>query len=71
MTYNRQPPNARFDEEGRRLLPGGGGGARFIPPDEYKEFLSSGTGFSLDLDNVDVAPWRPPGRTSARTSTSA
>ena len=45
------------------MLPGGGGGARFIPPDEYKEFLSLGHGgvFDLDLDNVDVAPWRLPG----------
>ena len=58
-TYNRQPPNARFDEvTGVRLLPGGGGGARFIPPDEYKEFLALGHGgvFDLDLDNIDVAP---------------
>ena len=45
------------------MLPGGGGGARVIPPDEYKEFLSLGHGgvFDLDLDNVDVAPWRLPG----------
>ena len=62
-TYNRQPPNARFNEQGQRILPGGGGGARFIPPDEYKEFLQLGHGgvFDLDLDNVDVAPWRLPG----------
>ena len=44
-------------------MPGGGGGARFIPPEEYKEFLQLGHGgiFDLDLDNIDVAPWRERG----------
>ena len=62
-TYNGQPPNARYNEQGQRILPGGGGGARFIPPDEYKEFLQLGHGgiFDLDLDNIDVAPWRERG----------
>lgn len=62
-TYNGQPPNARYNEHGQRILPGGGGGARFIPPDEYKEFLQLGHGgiFDLDLDNIDVAPWRERG----------
>ncbi|CAL52332.2 Pre-mRNA polyadenylation factor Fip1 [Ostreococcus tauri] len=62
-TYNGQTPNARYDDKGQRVLPGGGGGARFIPPDEYKEFLQLGHGgiFDLDLDNIDVAPWRERG----------
>jgi len=62
-TYNRQPPNARFNEKGQRMMPGGEGGSRFIPPEEYKEFLQLGHGgiFDVDLDNVDVAPWRKPG----------
>ena len=53
-------PNARYNELQQRILPGGEGGARFIPPDEYKEFLQLGHGgvFDLDLDNIDVAPWR-------------
>lgn len=61
-TYNGQQPNARFNEKGQRILPGGGGGARFIPPEEYKEFLQLGHGgvFDLDLDCIDVAPWRQP-----------
>jgi len=61
-TYNGQPPNARFNDKGQRILPGGGGGARFIPPEEYKEFLQLGHGgiFDLDLDCIDVAPWRQP-----------
>jgi len=59
-TYNGQMPNARYNELQQRILPGGEGGARFIPPDEYKEFLQLGHGgvFDLDLDNIDVAPWR-------------
>lgn len=62
-TYNGQPPNARYNGKGQRILPGGGGGARFIPPDEYKEFLQLGHGgiFDLDLDNIDVSPWRERG----------
>jgi len=62
-TYNCQPPNARYNEKGQRVLPGGGGGARFIPPDEYKEFLQLGHGgiFDLDLDNIDLSPWRERG----------
>jgi hypothetical protein len=62
-TYNGQPPNARYNDSGQRILPGGGGGARFIPPDEYKEFLQLGHGgiFDLDLDNIDIAPWRDRG----------
>ena len=62
-TYNGQSPNARYNNKGQRILPGGGGGARFIPPEEYKEFLQLGHGgiFDLDLDNIDVAPWRERG----------
>ena len=62
-TYNRQPPNARYNEKGQRMMPGGEGGSRFIPPEEYKEFLQLGHGgiFDVDLDNIDVAPWRKPG----------
>ena len=45
------------------MMPGGEGGSRFIPPEEYKEFLQLGHGgiFDVDLDNIDVAPWRKPG----------
>ena len=39
-TYNRQPPNARYNEKGQRMMPGGEGGSRFIPPEEYKEFTA-------------------------------
>jgi len=62
-TYNGQIANARFNSLGQRILPGGEGGARFIPPDEYKEFLQLGHGgiFDVDLDNIDVAPWRKRG----------
>lgn len=62
-TYNGQEANARFNVIGQRILPGGEGGARFIPPEEYKEFLQLGHGgiFDLDLDNIDVAPWRKRG----------
>lgn len=62
-TYNGQAPNARYNDSQQRILPGGEGGARFIPPDEYKEFLQLGHGgiFDLDLDNIDVAPWRKRG----------
>eukprot|EP00854_Cymbomonas_tetramitiformis_P010352 gene10352-12242_t len=34
----------RFDEAGRRKLPGGKGGWKFIPPEEYREFLALGHG---------------------------
>lgn len=63
LTFNGQAPLARYDEDGRRLLPGGAGGSRFIPPDQYREFLQLGHGgiLDLDLDNTDVAPWRAPG----------
>ena len=62
-TYDGKPPMARWNEQGQRILPGGGGGARFIPPEEYKEFLTLGHGgiFDLDLDAVDSTPWRGPG----------
>jgi len=65
-TYNGQAPNARYNDLQQRILPGGEGGARFIPPDEYKEFLQLGHGgiFDLDLDNIDVAPWRRRGADS-------
>jgi len=59
-TFNGQPPLARFNSKGQRILPGGSGGSRFIPPEEYKEFLHLGHGgiFDLDLNNVDMLPWR-------------
>lgn len=59
-TFNGQPPLARFNSRGQRILPGGSGGSRFIPPEEYKEFLHLGHGgiFDLDLNNVDMLPWR-------------
>ena len=41
-------PNARYNELQQRILPGGEGGARFIPPDEYKEFLQLGHGGVFD-----------------------
>ncbi|KAK3263128.1 hypothetical protein CYMTET_28051 [Cymbomonas tetramitiformis] len=37
----------RFDEAGRRKLPGGKGGWKFIPPEEYREFLALGHGGAL------------------------
>jgi len=63
LTYNGHAPLARYDANGRRMLPGGMGGSRYIPPDQYKEFLSLGHGgiLDLDLDNTDQAPWRTPG----------
>lgn len=62
-TFNGQPPLARFNSKGQRILPGGSGGSRFIPPEEYKEFLHLGHGgvFDLDLNNVDILPWRERG----------
>lgn len=62
-TYNGQAINFRQNERGLRVLPGGQGGARFIPPDEYKEFLQLGHGgiFDLNLDNIDLWPWRERG----------
>lgn len=63
LTFNGHAPLARYDEQGRRQLPGGIGGSRYIPPDQYKEFLQLGNGGILDLDlsNTDIAPWRTPG----------
>eukprot|EP00976_Prorocentrum_cordatum_P113467 1195703-Prorocentrum_minimum.AAC.5 len=57
------PPCLRNDEHGRRKLPGGRGAWKFIPPEEYKEFIALGHGaiFDLDLDNTDEAPWKEPG----------
>ena len=62
-TYDGKPPLARWNEEGQRILPGMGGGTRFIPPEEYKEFLALGHGgiFDVDLDHIDCAPWRHAG----------
>ena len=62
-TYDGKAPLARWNEEGQRILPGMGGGTRFIPPEEYKEFLALGHGgiFDVDLDHIDCAPWRQPG----------
>ena len=36
------------------MLPGGGGGARFIPPDEYKEFLNLGHGVLVGTPEENV-----------------
>ena len=62
-TYNGQQINFRQNERGQRELPGGKGGQRFIPPNEYKEFLQLGHGgiFDLNLDSIDVWPWRERG----------
>jgi hypothetical protein len=62
-TYNGQPIHFRQNERGQRELPGGKGGQRFIPPNEYKEFLQLGHGgiFDLNLDSIDVWPWRERG----------
>lgn len=45
---------ARFNPDGKRKLPGGRGGWKFIPPEEYKEFLSLGHGGASPLEPLST-----------------